>query len=399
MTAWHLITGEYPPARGGVADYSRQIAAALAREGDEVHVWVPAASGLPSCDPGVLMHLLPRGFGPRGLVDLGVQLRAQVGPRRLLVQYVPQAFGYRGMNVLFCIWLAMRKEPVWLMLHEVAVPWGWDRPLRHNVLGAVTRLMAAVAIKGSDRVFVSTSSWRSLLESFLSPPHVTWLPVPSNLPVERPAEREASVEELRRGRAVMLGHFGTYGEPIARLLRDALIILLSPNPGRLVLLLGRGSESFAAEFLALHPSLRSQIAAHGKADPKEVARVLSACDVMLQPYPDGVSGRRTTAMAGLALGVPVVTNMGPLTEDLWAESGAVALAQEASGAALAAVTETLLRDSERRRQVGERGRELYEKRFSLQRTIELLRNLAQDNGKSTNDPCWPVVNSGREGTL
>ena len=44
---------------------------------------------------------------------------------------------------------------------------------------------------------------------------------------------------------------------------------------------------------------------------------------MLQPYPDGVSSRRTTVTSLLAHGCAVVTTRGPLTEGLWQESGAV----------------------------------------------------------------------------
>ena len=61
-------------------------------------------------------------------------------------------------------------------------------------------------------------------------------------------------------------------------------------------------------------------------DAAEVSLHLQACDLLLQPYPEGITARRTTAMAGLAHGVPMVSSSGPLTEDFWADSGAVALA-------------------------------------------------------------------------
>src|ERR1700733_6107701 len=102
-TPWHIITGEYDPAPGGVADYTRSIAAALARRGDEVHVWSPPPpGGSPlAADPGVVLHPLPGGFGGPGLARLSAQFRALPPPRRVLVQYVPQAFGFRGTNVAF----------------------------------------------------------------------------------------------------------------------------------------------------------------------------------------------------------------------------------------------------------------------------------------------------------
>ena len=40
---------------------------------------------------------------------------------------------------------------------------------------------------------------------------------------------------------------------------------------------------------------------------EEVSVHLSACDLMIQPYPDGISARRTSAMAALAHERPVVT--------------------------------------------------------------------------------------------
>ena len=50
---------------------------------------------------------------------------------------------------------------------------------------------------------------------------------------------------------------------------------------------------------------------------------------LIQPYPDGVTSRRTSVMACLSQGRAVVTTAGRLTEPLWPASGAVALADVA----------------------------------------------------------------------
>jgi hypothetical protein len=79
-------------------------------------------------------------------------------------------------------------------------------------------------------------------------------------------------------------------------------------------------------------------------------------------------------MAGLALGVPVLTTSGDLTEPLWAGCGAVSLVGvknlAASGVAAA---EALLCDDPGRRRVGERGQTLYRERFAIEHTIAALR--------------------------
>src|SRR5437764_13358929 len=117
-----MVTGEYPPQQGGVSDYTRQIATGLADAGDEVHVWAPRTSAGPLChDRAVAVHPLPGRFGPGALAQLSSGLGALPRPFRLLVQYVPQAFGFKAMNAAFALWLyAQRRYPVAVMVHEVA---------------------------------------------------------------------------------------------------------------------------------------------------------------------------------------------------------------------------------------------------------------------------------------
>jgi glycosyltransferase involved in cell wall biosynthesis len=144
------------------------------------------------------------------------------------------------------------------------------------------------------------------------------------------------------------------------------------------LLLGQHSEFFARALLEKNPSLSARVISLGRLPAPEVARALSACDLVLQPYPDGISARRTSAMASLALGLPVVTNQGSFSEPLWASSGAVALASSAQGDLLARVAEGLLQDEPLRAELGRRGKALYQSRFSLERTVQTLTALAAE---------------------
>ena len=74
--------------------------------------------------------------------------------------------------------------------------------------------------------------------------------------------------------------------------------------------------------------------ATGYLSPVLIAAHLTACDVLMQPYPDGITVRRTSAMAALARGRAVVTTTGHLTEPLWADEDAVALVDVADPGAL-----------------------------------------------------------------
>jgi hypothetical protein len=320
----------------------------------------------------VEVHGLPGGFGARGLVELTSGLARFPPPRRLLVQYVPQAFGYRAMNVPFCLWLAERRRPddeVWVMFHEIAFPWGFGRPLAHNVLGAVTRGMARILRLRADRLLVSTPSWLPMLGNAAA----TWLPIPSNLPESVPADEVARVRAELCPAGTLLGHFGTYGDLVAGLLRPVTRRLLRADSTRKLLLLGRNGERFAASL----DVPKAQVVATGNLPDGEVAVRLAACDLLVQPFPDGVTTRRTSAMAGLALGVPTVTNDGALTEPRWRGEGAVALASSPSPDAIAELAEALLKDEAQRRKLGATARDVYRRELSMERTVEKLLQLAE----------------------
>ena len=374
---WVLVTGEYPPQPGGVSDYTQLIAGGLACAGDEVHVWAPAPSTSQPAptDAGVTVHWLPGRFCRRDLANLDRFLSRMPGRCRLLVQYVPHAFGCKGMNVPFCWWLNRRLEPVWVMFHEVAFPLSRKQPLRYNFLGMVTRLMAGLVARRAERIFVAIPGWEALLpKSGRARYSVNWLPVPSNLPTTVSADAVAALrKQVVRENQLLFGHFGTYGPHVTSLLARILPPLLANESSRRVLLLGKGSKEFATIIGNENPSLRGQVDATGPLGPREMAVHLAACDCLVQPYADGVSSRRTSVMAGLALGLPIVTNAGPLTDSVWRETGAVLLAPSPSPADLIDAFENLLAEPRRLAEIRQRALSLYERYFALPRTIEILR--------------------------
>jgi len=368
---WHIITGEYPPQFGGVADYSRQVAGGLAREGDEVVVWAPQCDGATPEDVDVEVRRLPGHFGPRALAALDAGLARQ--PGRVLVQYTPHAFGLKAMNVLFCAWLLARCRPLDVMFHEVAYPFVYGQPLRHKVMAAVQWGMASLLLHAADRVLISIQGWSPVLRRLAHRKQgEIWVPVPSNVPTHVAAEDVSALRQRMQvgPHAGLVGHFGTYGGPITQLLAPAICDLLSADPDLHVLLLGKGSSEFAAELTRKCVRGAERTHAAGGLGADAVALHLGACDLMLQPYPDGISSRRSSAIAALALGRPIVTTTGALSEPLWAESGAVAIAAPYDLARSVLVLRT---DAAQRAELGRRAAELYQRRFALEHTIHALR--------------------------
>src|SRR5262249_12313277 len=136
----------------------------------------------------------------------------------------------------------------------------------------------------------------------------TWLPIPSTVSVVEDAAGVAAFRSrLAPSGQFVVGHFGTFGRYVTDLLAPAVPALLESETRCVMLLLGRGSESFRDQLAARHPEFAARLHAAGTLEGATLSRFLQTCDVLLQPYPDGVSTRRTTAMAGLSHGLPLVT--------------------------------------------------------------------------------------------
>lgn len=377
---WHLITGEYPPQAGGVGDYTAVLAGALAATGVDVHVWAPpvAVGTDDGVTSGVRVHRLHNAFGEEALRELTRELDACAGPRTLVVQYVPHAFGARGMNLRFCRWVQHRaratRDDVRIMFHEPYYPFAWW-PLHRNLLALTNRMMAVLLLSDARIAYVSTRAWQRRLARYAPRARrFVWLPIPASIPrVEDPARVAAWRTRIApQAGSRVVGHFGTYGALVSRLLEPVLALLLQQHPDVLLCLMGPGSDAFTTRLCEHNAGWRERITAAGRLSAAEVSTCLQACDVVVQPYADGASGRRTTLMAALVNGVPAVTNRGPATEAEWAEHEAVAFAPRGDPQALCDTVWRVVADEALRERLAHAGTALYAQRFSVAHTVHAL---------------------------
>jgi glycosyltransferase involved in cell wall biosynthesis len=375
---WNILTGEYPPQRGGVSTYTQQVARGLADAGDRVIVWAPQVDGAGSNDRDVTVRRLPDTFGRRSLKILTSEFDRK--PSRILVQYVPHAFGWKGANLPFCHWLASRsRDRIWIMFHEVGVSFDAAQSPLLNALAVANRIMARLAVRSAERAFISIPGWRPMLQPFATGKHAMtfeWLPVPSGMAVVGDTARVDAVRAQVGSGHPIVGHFGTHPASIRMRLAEVIVRLAATTDCRVLLIGPRGTQ-LRDELIAGAPALRARLFATGPLSAADVSAHITACDVMLQPYPDGISTRRTSAMAALAHGVAVVTTLGWLTEPMWRAADAVMLAPAEDGAALADGVRTLLMSETRRAQLAEAGRRLYDTSFDVRHTIAVLRGAAQ----------------------
>jgi glycosyltransferase involved in cell wall biosynthesis len=375
MNCLHILSSEYPPDVGGVADYTKQIADALARAGEEIHVWTSAAQETSEAS-AVHVHPDPGRFRPSDLRRLGGRLDQFPSPRRILVQWVPHGYGYRSMNLWFCLWLAARGragDRIELMVHEPFLAFR-QGPLRHICMALVHRAMTMVLMRAASRVWVSIPAWESKLRPYAlgRAVRIDWLPIPSCIARSNVAGTPIR-QKITHAAQPIVGHFGSYGRDVAALLEERLPGILDSDSRPLLVLIGAGSEAFRAALVERHPSWASQVHATGYVPPEALAGHLEACDLFLQPYPDGITSRRTSAMACLSVGRAVVTTSGRLTEPLWRESGAVVLLDVSNPAGFAEAAVHLLRDRAELVRVAESGRRLFDRQFDVAHTVAALR--------------------------
>lgn len=373
----HLITCEYPPQLGGVSDFTRTLADGLCVAGCEVHVWAPGRSGSSRQPSGVVVHRELGGYTRDNLRRVSEQLDAMGKRHTLVLQWVPHGFGFKAMNLGFCLWIRRRVrhhgDVLDLMVHEPFLPFAGSS-LRVRAAGLVQRVMMWILLHAATRIRVSTESWIPRLRP-LAPVGAgfTWLPIPSGVVVHTDAAAVRAVRASLSGTSgVVLGHFGTYGESTMSLLHVIAPAALQACVSATLLLMGRGS-SMARDVLArANPGLDDRIKATGLLDGVSLSHHLRSCDVMMQPYPDGVSTRRTSVMAALAHGLPTVTTTGALTEDQWAENGATLMAKAGDTQAFVSHVTSLLDDSSLRSRLGATALRVYRDTFAAEHAVATM---------------------------
>jgi hypothetical protein len=345
----------------------------------EVHVWCPG--DVRSGPAGVEVHAALGSMSPADLRRVDVQLDACPGPRRLLVQWVPHGFGYRSMNLGFCLWLARRAragDHVELMVHEPYMEFTWRSPA-HSAMAAVHRLMTLVVLGAAQRAWVAIPAWEACLRPYALGRQLPmpWLPIPGCVP---PAPSAGAVSDSPAMRARLapidrpiVGHFGSHGAVVAGLLDACLPAIMEGPCQPALLLLGADGPAYRDALIARHPEWTARVQASGFLDGPALTAHLAVCDVLVQHARTASRRADASVMACLSQACAVVTTTGRLTEPLWHGSHAVALAAVDDPDGLAEAVVRLLADAGERARLGGRARQLYTDTFSVERVVTALR--------------------------
>ena len=337
-----LITGEYPPAQGGVGDFTRELGRALVELGHEVHVItgrsqiangksqvadyesritpvstrdhesritdyelrITPVSTRDHESREVAVHRVVEGWR-WGCWKQVIALASELGLEMLDVQY--QAAAY-GMHPAINFVPRRRGHPlVVVTFHDLKVPYLFPKagPLRWQVV----RMLA----RRADGSVVTNREDYLRLAGEVPPARLSLIPIGSNIPLAPPAGYDRDAERARWGVGpgdLLLGYFGFLNESKGgEELVQALALLVEGGvPAHLLMVGGQFGSSdptnraYAGRVEDLIAGLSVEERVHwtGYTRPEDVSAGLLATDVCVLPYRDGISFRRGTLHACLA---------------------------------------------------------------------------------------------------
>jgi glycosyl transferase family 1 len=331
----------------GIRDHGQRLADHLSQRSIEVYVG-------PTLTAGGVKEV-------RAWMSLWNRLRGSGEGSAVVIQYNPFAYGRWG----FAPWLplalfalrCMRDTPsIAVMVHEPYVPMvSW----RSTLMGSWQRFQLAALRLSADVIFTSVESWASRFESGRPRRRAHHLPVGSNLPDRRGSrmlERErCGLDNGTLAVAVIGRHHDTW---LGGYVVDAVNTIAAA--GNQVALLLLGAE--APQLADLDPRVEVQMA--GYLEETELSAKLSAADLFLAPLSDGVTTKRSTVMAALQHGLPVVATEGPLTDSVLRTSDSgISLTPVGARGDFAAAALLLAEDNQGRAEQAAAARELYEDEF------------------------------------
>jgi glycosyltransferase involved in cell wall biosynthesis len=313
-----MLNPSYPPVPCGIGDYTRALAAALVRAGNDVTVITGAGSTTASEGPPRVLPLL-------GEWDIGAFLRAW--PRfawplpDLVVSGFPSVVEGRYSRLLY-LTPGLAKALL-----------GWPRTvfIVHEFIRAdeTQRRRLQLALRPADRIIAVTEAEREAIVA-----RYPWAAArtvvrhnPPTMPVA-PASREAD--------ALMRASLAPPGRPVIGfigLLKSAakgfeeLLEALTRTPAILAV---TGSLDPA---LAYHRHLAGEIERLGLGErirwlgfigQEEAGRMLRAVDAVVLPYRGGAESGYTSMLAALVNGAAVITTRGPQNPP-WLIDGETAL--------------------------------------------------------------------------
>ena len=319
-----LITGEFPPMRGGVADYTALLADGLVQRGVDVSVLTSIRASGAVQPSGVRVLPTVKDWGTGLWQIVGNHVRREK-PDILHIQYQTGAFDMKiGVNLLPWLQRFRAERPrIVVTFHDLKVPYLLPKigRLRH----LATHLIAA----GADAVVTTNpEDWARLSsggrDCRTAPSYgrrgLHAVPIGSNVPARPAQEYNRTLYRDRIGAAegdAVIAYFGFLGESkgLDTLVTAFEALVERGLSVRLLMVGASAGDSVSADRRYENrirqrldtPALRGRVVWTGFVHAADVSAYLQASDVCVLPFREGCSLRHGTLIAAIANHLPIVT--------------------------------------------------------------------------------------------
>lgn len=380
-----MVTGEYPPAVGGVADYTAQLRVALEEAGWPVSILTNrAGAGVAAPDregEARATYVDGWGFGCWPGVARAARL---AGASVIHIQYQAAAYAMQPAVNLLPAYLRWRLPAVSVVttFHDLRVPFLFPKagPLRRQAIRILDRLSHASVLTNQSDLEALGGAGDS---GGVSKPRRWLIPLASAIPCEPPAGFTRSGYRGSLGVSdgtLLLCYFGlmNHSKGVEILVRALRSIVDHGTDARLLMLGGDsgssdpGNEGYARSIdsLIARLGLDGRVIRTGFVDPREVSAGLLASDMCVLPFRDGASLRRSSLLAALTHAVPVVTTHPLKPEPLLVDGENVAMVRRDDPAALGGAILRIWADATGRERLA-RGASEVSSRFTWQAVATL----------------------------
>ena len=361
-----FLSGEYPPMQGGIADYTAILAQHLRELDVTPSVLISQAYKKPAETSPIAVHPAVRSWGISCWPDIG-RFLTQHATDILHIQYQAAAFDLGGW-VNWLPWFLRRRKmrpKLVTTFHDLRVPYLFPKAgfLRWQSILALARY--------SDAVVCTNSEDAATLRQYPWAGHVIEIPLGNNIPLDPPSDYNRHSWRERLGfseESIVLAYFGFLNESKGGedLIATLATLVEQGLDARLLMIGGELGDSDPANRayaqqvrqLIAERNLASRIVFTGYLDLPQVSAHLLAADVAVMPYRDGVSFRRTTLIAVLQHGLPVISTRPAIS--LWqiADGENMLLVPPADAPALSEAVIRVANESELAKRLSQGAREL-----------------------------------------
>ncbi len=308
-----MISGEFPPMEGGVADFTAIVGERLASRGAQVHVLTSTqASGGAANHAPVTVHANMDDWRFRPLYREVRALVTQLQPDVINIQYQTAAYGmHPAINLLPRF---SPDVPVVVTFHDLRVPYLLPKAAK------LRRWVNADLARMADAVIVTNAQDRAELQQLSGIKRLETIPIGSNITYHLPEGYDRAVWRGQWGvsqRGVLLCFFGFLNESKGAVeLIQALKQLRDDQIPACLMMIGGAVSSSNASNRQYYDLVRHTIQELGLQDDvfwtgyvpnDQVSAAFKSSDICVLPFADGASFRRGSLMAALTHGIAIVS--------------------------------------------------------------------------------------------